>query len=130
MSEWITFGQMIDKLKVGEVAENEYGNQYAKSTMGGIGPIKDPEENIFVNGTLVKSKWRILPKYVSFEEAMAVVKSKTNKSVFWHYEGQKIHVSKYTMFDTIMAVVEDEDLSIPRFDDLFIEKWSIEEDEQ
>lgn len=70
MSEWLTTGQMIDRLEFGEVAENENGGKVSKSIHGGIGPIDCPTKNITMSGGVVELKWRILPKYVPFEEAM------------------------------------------------------------
>jgi hypothetical protein len=83
MTEWLTTGQMIDRLKVGEVAESENGLfQLAKSDMGGIGESEKPGDNIVLNGVYMNQKWHILPKYVSFEEAMKALKE--GQTVYCH----------------------------------------------
>lgn len=91
MTEWLTTGQMIDRLQVGETALCVYGdNQGAKveylfwpaddSTVLSVHSSKTKETKLFAfKEYLQNSKWRILPKYVSFEEAMkAFAKGKKN----------------------------------------------------
>ena len=88
MSEYLTTGQMMDKLEVDEVAEVVEGfleGTKVKKT--------DHKEVIYENtsykGKVMKAsyqimhaKWRILPDYVSFDEAMKAVKE--NKMVHFH----------------------------------------------
>jgi hypothetical protein len=70
MSEWLTTGQMIDQLKDGEIAKSTDG-EYEAYWHNGLLEFRDRHGD--VQETIIKSdqkrKWRILPKYVSFEEA-------------------------------------------------------------
>lgn len=83
MSEWMTTGEMIDRLKVGEVAEQKQDGWRVTRKNGLVFIDKDGDIDknkgdkghmILVNGYVIGSKWRILPKYVSFEEAMKALK--------------------------------------------------------
>lgn len=75
MSELLSTGEMIDRLKVGEVAESDFSVRVTKNERGGIGKVGTPLENILMNGSYLKTKWRILPNYVSFSEAMEALKN-------------------------------------------------------
>jgi RsfA family transcription factor len=117
--EWLTTGQMIDRLKAGEVAESNFnGYQIEKSPMGGIGPVEDPERNIILNYIHVNAKWRILPKFVTFEEAIQALKE--GKTVTYHDD----HKEQYS-FDLQADWTLDE-VSIYTFNDLFKSRWTIE----
>lgn len=70
MSEWLTTGRMIDTLKVGEVAVSDVGTTVIRNKSGDIGSKDSPTNTICINSVVAKRKWRILPKFVSFEEAM------------------------------------------------------------
>lgn len=89
MSEWLTTGQMIDALKVGEIAEtNEQADfvyRVKKAESGSIMYLDDKGELsrfLVIRDSIAKLKWRILPKYVSFEEAMKALKE--GKFVHFH----------------------------------------------
>jgi hypothetical protein len=90
MSEWLTTGQMIDRLKVGEVAESEDG----KLQVYFEEPFKILKRKYINTGDTRlfevwdsnrKRKWRILPRYVSFEEAMKAFEK--GKKVYFHGVG-------------------------------------------
>jgi hypothetical protein len=69
MSEWLTTGQMIDRLKVGEIAEGDVMKiRVTKTKVGSIADV-DTGERLQLAFSVDNIKWRILPKYVSFEEA-------------------------------------------------------------
>lgn len=86
MNEWISTGRLIDKLKVGEIAELEpnkhiplkYGPSYNHVTKTADGDIKWCKGDgglpslspIQIYGHVITWKWRILPKFVSFPEAL------------------------------------------------------------
>jgi hypothetical protein len=98
MSEWLTTGEMIDRLKVGEVAVNQDG---WKVTFGRKGDLlyfhesQEPdEENKFTMSLifLKKDRWRILPHYVSFEEAM---KALMNGKTVWLWLGDEKEAGYY-----------------------------------
>jgi hypothetical protein len=76
MSEWLTTGQMIDRLKVGEVAESKsmswrgvIVNSKRVIKDNGVIRFEDSDEILSLNAQIMDSQWSILPKYVSFEEA-------------------------------------------------------------
>jgi hypothetical protein len=133
MSEWLTTGQMIDRLKVGEVAECIAGDnkgakvQYAKQRKGRyflqVIDSRTNEKKIFViKDYHQKSKWRILPKYVSFEEAMKA--HQEGKTVFYHTaDGKKIPVYKDFRFAKLRELaINDYPLL-----ELVNGRWTIEE---
>jgi hypothetical protein len=95
MNEWLTTGQMIDQLKIGEVAVNQEGYKVKYGDTGIDLLFFEPNEELIeprvmesadkfiIHGVWVrKDKWRILPKYVSFEEAMKALKE--GKTVYCH----------------------------------------------
>lgn len=84
MSEWMTTGQMIDRLKNGEIAECR-GEKWRVTNRNNaiIYVDEDGKQDtnkgdkgymILVNSIVSRAEWRILPKYVSFEEAMQALK--------------------------------------------------------
>lgn len=99
MSKWLTTGEMIDQLKVGEVAENDTGftqvfydektGYLVFTTKGNLSKIYYKFEfNVDGKG----EKWRILPKYVSFEEAMeALNKGKITHFHPFHNQSVTVH---------------------------------------
>lgn len=88
MSEWLTTGQMIDRLKVGEVAENQDGYKVTHGRKGDLlyfYKSNEPDEEEKFTMSLMylkKDKWRIIPKYVCFEEAMEAMSS--GATVYFH----------------------------------------------
>jgi hypothetical protein len=112
----LTFGQMIDKLQVGQTAERD-DKQYQcywninsrkltmKSQMGSL-------DNL-VTMTDVESKWTILPQYVTFEEAMKALK-----------EGKKIRRKNDSAWYTPTTVMEY--TLITFCEDFFEGEWEIE----
>lgn len=135
MSEWITTGQMIDRLKVGELAEsNERADLRVKNTAIGILYVNDEGERdkrkgidgyFFVNGSYIKNmKWRILPNYVSFEEAMKAHKEK--KTVTYHDEELK-YTFEYGLDPQQFEQLYYDSISLH---ELVEGKWTIEADTQ
>lgn len=101
MSEWLTTGQMIDRLKVGEIARNDNGINtifVKKSETRGIYKCNEQgvaKESAFLVASFVDSKWRILPKYATFGEAMISLSG--NKMVYFHPKtNESISVNKYS----------------------------------
>lgn len=76
MSELLTTGQMIDQLEVGQFAKSDQGRKVMKTKIGAIVEVIDVDncgnryEDVMLRPITIKSKWRILPQYVTFEEAM------------------------------------------------------------
>jgi hypothetical protein len=122
-----TTGQMIDQLKVGEVAEAVgIRIKVAKNSMGGIGPVKNPGDNTVLNGVVVGAKWRILPKYVSFEEAMSALKD--GKTVYchpnWGSTNYRITPDEAKDYALSFLTIQNEGL----INVVFENKWTIEEE--
>ncbi|MCR1833091.1 hypothetical protein NSA56_01605 [Oceanobacillus caeni] len=132
MSELLTTGQMIDRLKVGEVAELEkdkriptnYGPSYCYVSKFGDGDIRWCKEDgtlpssspLSIYGHVLTWKWRILPNYVSFEEAMKALKE--GKTVVLH----KGTFPEITVFKHWFKLETREEIT---FSDLFNGKWTI-----
>lgn len=83
MPEWLTTGQMIDRLRVGEVAEDKFGKYTAEFEKGNIqiylvtetfGTIEKRRYGDALSRNILGLEWWILPKYVSFEEAMKALR--------------------------------------------------------
>jgi hypothetical protein len=130
MSEWLTTGEMIDRLKVGEVAEGvdslgkeycvtktEYGMSFCSSTGDTRGYLE-----FTLNKNILGARWRILPRYVSFEEAMKALKE--GKKVRFHVrEGKSIPFTSQSYLENIYSV---HGCSLT-WEYLFQDKWTIEE---
>ena len=102
MSELLTTGQMIDQLKVGEIAESSrvesldnFVYRVKKSKSGSIMTLapdmKMTGHQIPMQGDIIDLKWRILPKFVTFEEAMQA--GKEGKTIFYHIQGEKDEIA-------------------------------------
>lgn len=136
MSNWLTTGQMIDQLKVGEVAELEedkciptkFGPSYRHLTKLEDGDIKWCKSDgsipsstpLQIHGHVITWKWRILPKFVSFDEA---IKAYENGLLIESYLGNSEepwagYSKKATMEQTIT------------FKEILEGKWLIKEDEE
>jgi len=126
--EWLTTGQMIDGLKVGEIAEGigEFGNlgkrkvEVINTANDGIRFLHENGEGkaIRISETLLKLKWRILPNFVSFIEAMNALSQ--GKTVTYHDN----HKEGYT-FD-LKAEWSLEEAAGYTLNDLFKSRWTIE----
>jgi hypothetical protein len=98
----LTTGQMIDKLEVGEVAEGSFGDFMSYVTKvksgcfyqcsDGTGEKFDKPFTVFAGVSNVK--WRILPKYVPFSEAMKAVEE--GKNVNCDFKGEKISIQSWS----------------------------------
>lgn len=94
MSEWLTTGQMIDKLKVGEIAESK-SLQVIKGECGTIYIHNEHGKTNYVLTIfdhVTNEKWRIRPNYVSFEEAIKAYKE--GKEIVFHKNGKTYHFLK------------------------------------
>ncbi|UYL93804.1 hypothetical protein NIIg97_gp63 [Geobacillus phage vB_GthS_NIIg9.7] len=135
MSEWLTTGEMIDRLKVGEVAEcvNENYKVMFKATEGLVYVDDDGKTKkklgldgrfIIANSVLKNQlRWRILPRYVSFEEAM---KALMNGKTVWLWQGDEkagYYIDKES--GKLWAIVGDSTAPVNRI--WFGDKWTIEE---
>jgi len=124
MTKLLTTGEMIDTLKVGEVAETYGGFKVMKHNGGSITWIHDgddPHNYLKINMVALDFKWRILPYYVSFNAAMKALK-----------EGKPVALHRYSMpektiFRHWYKLETRNDLT---FSDLFNGDWTIEGDNQ
>lgn len=81
MSEWLTTGQMIDKLEVGEIAEGSTHWEVKRLPDGRIVELNSGD-TFGLDVSFLNEQWRILPNFVSFEEAMKALKE--GKPVYCH----------------------------------------------
>jgi hypothetical protein len=137
MSEWLTTGEMIDRLKVGEVAEavsgmvkgwkveklpadENFGERIVWRDVLGV------DRNVIqLNENVINAKWRILPKYVSFEEAMKAYAEGKN-IVFYPASNEECNPVRLPQCYRNYVL---EDLRLGEFSllELVNGKWSIEE---
>ncbi|WP_106494913.1 hypothetical protein [Lentibacillus sp. Marseille-P4043] len=131
MNEWLTTGQMIDRLKVGGVAvgdASELGIE-VKVFKDKTGHIKlcDSEGLMMLSAGFVDSvQWRILPNHVSFEEAMRAYKK--GKVVNFYYEGIHTAVINPEFYDK--ESLDELLLSDFTLKELLEGKWTIEGGDQ
>ncbi|OEH52954.1 hypothetical protein AQ616_18795 [Oceanobacillus sp. E9] len=123
MGEVLTTGQMIDQLKVGEVAKNNDDMKVYKSEDGSIrGDVMG--RKILCDLDFLESKWRIQPNYVSFEDAMKALKD--GKSVI--FRGPDGSWSDKVPPNVAASIaIKHTELRGYGLLDLFKGKWTIEE---
>ncbi|WP_313429608.1 hypothetical protein [Siminovitchia terrae] len=129
MSEWLTTGQMVDRLQVGEVAESDDGkltakwNEYDKivfnntSNGGGRNSL-----HLYDLGR----RWRILPKFVSFDDAMKA--HEAGKVVFYHGHIDVVELWDKLLPDQKHIRVSSTDLGDYSLLGMWKGKWTIEDD--
>jgi hypothetical protein len=137
MSEWLTIGQVIDRMQIGDIAKSHLmityndGYYYIKRESTGFYVWNGHSENDLNNYHPLKLeecyfryKWRIIPKYVSFVEAMEA-----------YEEGKRVY------FHGTNEVMLDEGIELPPrgvsiasspvgkwdFYTLYVGKWTIED---
>jgi hypothetical protein len=135
MSEWLTTGQIIDRLKVGEIAQvqEKIKKEYVTKTDASYfwcdknGWILDSGEIFYLNDVISKMKWRILPKYVSFEEAMKALK--VGKTVYCHpsWCSGKYKIEPHEARDNALEFLSIKGEGLLQI--VFESKWAIEEGE-
>lgn len=133
MIEWMTTAEMLEKIlknKPFTVFESEDGVRVAKNRFGAI-KFCDEKGNTFDGSVahltieFLEAKWRILPKYVPFEEAMKALKH--GKRVWLHVNKYKsILFTKNTYLENIYGV---HGCSL-NWESLFNGEWTIEEQEE
>lgn len=91
MSGWLTTGQMIDYLikNPGTRAESERGKvvEYSYGDMRLI-EVTNGDNTVECHRLFVTPKWRILPNFISFDEAMKALKE--GKSVRFYVNGREV----------------------------------------
>lgn len=99
MSEWLTTGEMIDKLKPGEVAESKptewcgtpVGSFRVIKTQNGAICFDDSDDYMPLNEFNMRLQWRILPRYVNIEEAAKALMDR--KTIRVWANGEKTTIS-------------------------------------
>ena len=121
MSELLTTGQMIDQLKIGEVAESKNQRAYYDNCQLIVENKLTGEKKPFTIWIGDKSpKWRILPYYVSFEEAYKA--GKQGKTINFHADNGVVHTIEH--FDDSL---DENRLSSYSLRELIEGNWSIED---
>jgi hypothetical protein len=128
--EWLTTGQMIDSLKVGECAEcinvpgiagmkKSVSYQVKKVNEGHIKWCDGHMDTLIMSCFIVsEAKWRIIPQFVSFEEAMKA--DSKGKTVYFHPE-ENTRLSFHRE-----SLIGNTWLNDYSFKQLFEGKWTIE----
>ncbi len=95
MTESLTTGEMLDTIKVGDWAVSDGMGGYIKVTKNSNGEIvHDCGGNLSIGAGVVDKLWTILPKYISFYEAMAAVNE--GKTVVYHRDnGSKAYFNRF-----------------------------------
>ncbi|KNE19058.1 hypothetical protein [Virgibacillus pantothenticus] len=117
MTKLLTTGEMIDRLKVGEIAQDKNGATVRRGNHG-----LETREGRFINCNylFLSQKWRILPIYASFDEAMKALKD--GKTVAYLDDfGNRNPIKKETALGAIKPLVVD-------FEYLFNADWVILDD--
>ncbi|UAT29453.1 hypothetical protein K7T73_12670 [Bacillus badius] len=119
MSEWLTTGQMIDQLQVGERVEAEDGSIAEKLADGEIRWVDNGCVTVRMSAQNINSRWRILPQYVSFEEAIKA--RKEGKGIKLHRKNETTYISSGSSMK-----LKDGWLAHLTLDDLIKGDWTIE----
>ena len=118
MTKLLSTGEMIDQLKVGEIAE---GNTYweVKKLEDGLIVELNSRKSININCSFLAEKWRIHSNYVSFKPAMQAVME--GKTVFFHDSDHRSIVELTRVVDYLEGHT---------WEQLFNGKWTIEDGDQ
>ena len=104
MKEWLTTGQMIDQLKTGDIAEGVEGfykgTKLEKTDCGEILYLNRDKShsinNFFeLNCFTDKAKWRIIPKFITFGEAMIAHSNK--RTVAYHHDQETKYIFEHSL---------------------------------
>jgi hypothetical protein len=124
MSEWLTTGEMIDRLEEGEVAEDSKQLMTASWDGGKLKfKIIDGSEYDYITLNDRNLKWRILPRYVNFEEAMKALMN--GKTVWLWVNDNKVGYYIDKESGKLWAIVGDCTAQVEKI--YFSDKWTIEE---
>jgi hypothetical protein len=120
----LTTGQMIDQLKEGEVAENKLEERFVKKA-GSVVRADDFSIPMKTTHVRLEQKWRIIPAYVAFDDAMMAMRD--GKTVLFHP-----HNENTTLQPEPIKLVLHSDFSPHNrishysFKDLILGNWTIE----
>lgn len=97
MSEWLSTGEIIEYLKDGEIAEIEGGTIQIINDNGHFKYANNDYRDYFRITPMTKNgKWRILPNYISFKEAMKAIDE--GNTVVLHRNGRQYQVARHCGF--------------------------------
>ncbi|MGK4040823.1 hypothetical protein AB0Y20_00880 [Heyndrickxia oleronia] len=120
----LTTGQMIDQLKIGEVAEDENGwcvafdEERVLRFYSSRDEIDGKGTKYWISNEDTNAKWRIIPKFVSFEKAIRAFKEgKLIKS--WTDNDYEIHYGEYLLNNLTEETIT--------FNEILNAKWTIED---
>lgn len=129
MSELLTTGEMIDRLKVGEIAE-VVKVPFGEALLGDKVVFhcdslvyQDTKQHFMLNDFTREMRWRILPNYISFEEAMQGLRE--GKSVSFHSDGKKFTIEPH---EADMKRISSYQIGVFGLFTLLEGKWTIKED--
>lgn len=130
MSKDLTLWELIASMKIGELAECIYSPSglYIKGrvmvrTSGGIFECGESDNVLELSKDWMETKWRILPRYVSLEDAMQAIKDGATVRCYPENDGGYIEFSEA---DSLHYVASQwTSISVGTF---FGAKWTIEED--
>lgn len=136
MSDLLTTGQMIDRLKVGEVAECIEGvlkgirlKKFISKDSGQFYLAREDGSDFHISliESYLNCKWRIIPEFVTFDKAMvALMEGKT----VWAWEDGEIFIGYYIDKETgkLWGITHDaEGATSPVTHIGFYKKWMIGE---
>jgi len=69
MSDWLSTGEMIDRLKYGETAESDGYWEVRKLDNGEIVELNEGH-NVTLEASFIHNRWKITPNYVPFEDVI------------------------------------------------------------
>ncbi|UYL93736.1 hypothetical protein NIIg32_gp54 [Parageobacillus phage vB_PtoS_NIIg3.2] len=122
MSEWLTTWEMFSRLKDGEIAVSDDEKVRVRKFDRNSYYQVDREGNYLCQITLttsfVEKKWRILPKYISFEKAKEAFKQ--GKTICCHIENKT-----FTYSPDSVDIESQEDA--PSWYEIFEGEWTIED---
>lgn len=126
MSEWLTTGQMVDKLEAGMNAISNCGEMKVEHEDSRLQfyNTRTGSEYAYFHAGIQKSKWRILPKYVSFEEAMRAYE-KGYDLIFHDGDGKAFPLNNH---EVNMVRLEKTPIGVFSLKSLYKGKWTIEGD--
>ncbi|MCT1575682.1 hypothetical protein M3E13_15560 [Oceanobacillus kimchii] len=124
MGELLTTGQMIDQLRVGQIAVDKLGNEIFMEKDNSLRTLPNLEIVTLTDFTVL-SKWRILPmpNYVSFEDAMKAYKE-NKKTITYHHDSDTIYTFVYENTPNQFERIYYDSISLP---ELLKGKWTIKE---
>lgn len=125
MSEWLTIGEVISKINIGDIAEPDDGNRYeiiTKKKDGAIVWKDDMDKCVHLNHAVIKTKWRIIPNFVSYKEAMKAHQEE-KKTIIYHHDNELKYTFKHELVTGQFDQLSNDNICLY---ELLEGKWTIE----